>query len=134
MHEVAAMRGALSMVLERMRDVGAIRVTHVELTLGTSGHLTEEAARQHFAVLAAGTPAEGATLAFTWLPATYQCFSCLRQFESTAPEAEAACPDCGDIALEIGHRDDYYVSSIEVELPDDSINASKRQLPPVFAQ
>ncbi len=127
MHEVAAMQGALRTVLEQMRAAGGERVTHVEMTLGTSGHLTEDAARQHFAVLAASTQAEGATLGFTWLPATYQCFTCLRQFESTVSASEALCPDCGNIALEIAHRDDYYVSRIDVELPSEDTATSGQQ-------
>jgi Zn finger protein HypA/HybF involved in hydrogenase expression len=128
MHEVAAMQGVLSTVLERMREAGAERVTHIELTLGTSGHLTEDAARQHVSALAVGTPAEGATLGVTWLPATYQCFSCLHQFESADPAAEATCPNCDGIALEIAHRDACYVSSFEVELPSEAIAVSGRQL------
>jgi hydrogenase nickel incorporation protein HypA/HybF len=115
MHEVAAMRGAVSAVLARMRDEGASRVTRVTLVLGVSGHLTEDAARQHFAVLAKGTPAEHAQLDISWLPATYQCFDCLHRFTSTQPPDAVLCPECDGLALEVAHCDECYVSEIEVE-------------------
>ncbi len=114
MHEVAAMRGVVGTILERTREAGAARVTRVRLMLGASGHLTEDAARQHFAVLAADTPASDADLDIEWLPATYQCFDCLQRFESAQPPAEVVCPACGGLALEIGHQDVCYVSEIDV--------------------
>jgi Zn finger protein HypA/HybF involved in hydrogenase expression len=94
-------------------------VTEVRLALGASGHLTEEAARQHFATFAKGTPAERATLTFTWLPATYRCFGCLRVFQSTEPAASVECPTCGAVALEIAHEDTCAVSYIDVAYDGD---------------
>jgi Zn finger protein HypA/HybF involved in hydrogenase expression len=119
MHEIAAMQGAVSDVLDALKRSGGRKVTHVYLTLGASGHLTEEAARQHFAALAQGTSAEGAELIFTWLPATYQCFSCLNQFESLAPADAVACPECGGVALETAHQDVCWVEAIDVDGGDE---------------
>jgi hydrogenase nickel insertion protein HypA len=118
MHEVAAMRGAVATALEQMRAAGATRVTEVHLMLGASGHLTEAAARQHFETFAKGTPAEHATLTFSWLPATYRCFGCLRIFETTAPAASVECPTCGAVALEIAHDDTCAVEYIDVAYGD----------------
>jgi hydrogenase nickel incorporation protein HypA/HybF len=114
MHEVAAMQGAVRTILEQMQQAGGSRVTTVELILGASGHFTEEAARQHFAVLTTDTPAEGAALEIFWLPATFQCFSCLHRFESCELIELVRCPQCGDLALEIEHQDACYVSAIDV--------------------
>jgi hydrogenase nickel incorporation protein HypA/HybF len=121
MHEVAAMRGAVSAALARMREEGATRVTRVTLVLGVSGHLTEDAARQHFAVLAKGTPAEHAQLDITWLPATYQCFDCLHQFTSIQSPDAVLCPECDGPALEIAHSDNCCASEIEVEGPAEAL-------------
>lgn len=129
MHELAATRGMLATTLERMREVGAVRVTRVELTIGASGHLTEDAVRQHFELLAKGTPAEGATLTFSWLPATYQCFTCLQEFASAAPSAEIACPGCGGVALEVEHQETYYASTIEVAFDADETSAAGLAMP-----
>ena len=115
MHEVAMMQGAVSDVLAALKRSGGRGVTHVYLTLGASGHLTEAAARQHFATLAHGTPAAGAELVITWLPASYQCFSCLARFESLAPAETVACPQCGGVALETTHQDVCQVDAIDVD-------------------
>ena len=115
MHEVAAMRGVVSSVLERMREEHGDEVSRVKLVLGVSGHLTEDAARQHFAVLAEGTPAEHAQLDIEWLPATYQCFDCLHRFTSIQPPDAVLCPECGGLALEIAHSDACYATEIDVE-------------------
>ena len=120
MHEVAAMQGVVSAILESMRQAGGSRITQVQLVLGASGHFTQEAARQHFEVLSAGTPAEGASLEISWLPASFQCFSCLHRFESSRSAEQVACPRCGNIALETGHQDTCYVSAIEVTFDESS--------------
>jgi hydrogenase nickel incorporation protein HypA/HybF len=119
MHEVAAMQGMVQTVLEYMQQAGGARVTHVQLVLGASGHFTEEAARQHFAVLTAGTPTEGAVLTIVWLPAQFQCFTCLHRFASCGPAEQVMCPQCGDLALEIEHQDVCYVSSIDVSFDEE---------------
>ncbi len=115
MHEVAAMRGVVTAVLARMREEHATEVTRVKLVLGASGHLAEDAARQHFAVLTEGTPAERAQLEIEWLPATYQCFDCVHRFTSTQPPDAVLCPECGGLALEIAHSDECYATDIDVE-------------------
>jgi hydrogenase nickel incorporation protein HypA/HybF len=126
MHEVAAMQGMVWTVLEHMQQAGASHVTQVQLMLGASGHFTEEAARQHFAVLAAGTPAENATLEITWLPVTYQCFSCLHRFASCEPAEQMTCPQCGGQALVIEHQDVCYVFAIDVAFDDEESERSFR--------
>jgi hydrogenase nickel incorporation protein HypA/HybF len=114
MHEVAAMRGAVSTVLEQLHCAGGSRVTSVDLVLGASGHLSEDAARQYWELFTRDTAAQDATVSITWAPATFQCFSCLHQFKSTEPAAEVACPACGGVALEIAHEDVCAVRSLDV--------------------
>jgi hydrogenase nickel incorporation protein HypA/HybF len=114
MHDVAAIQGVVTTALAELRAAGGNRVTGVHLVLGASGHVSEEAARQHFAALAKGTPAEGAALTFTWLPATYQCFDCLARFECQRPAEVVSCPTCGGVALEISHQDVCYALAIDV--------------------
>jgi hydrogenase nickel incorporation protein HypA/HybF len=130
MHELAAIQGAVSDVLTALKQCGGRSVTRVYLTLGASGHLTEEAARQHFVALAQGTLAEGAELVITWLPASYQCFSCLNQFESLAPADAVACPQCGGVALETAHQDVCWVEAIDVDVGDEREVANDSALTP----
>jgi Zn finger protein HypA/HybF involved in hydrogenase expression len=114
MHELAMMQGVITTALAEMRAVGGTRVTGMHLTLGASGHLSEDATRQHFAALAQGTPVEGAALTFTWLPATYQCFDCLARFECERPAVAASCPTCGGVALEVRHQDVCVALTIDI--------------------
>lgn len=115
MHEVAMMQGAVATITETLERAQAARVTHVALTLGASGHLTEAAARQYFELFTRDTPIADAELEITWLPATYQCFACLSQFTSLAPAEQVVCPTCGAVALEVAHQDVCFVRAIEVE-------------------
>jgi hydrogenase nickel incorporation protein HypA/HybF len=123
MHEVAAMRGIVSLALEKMAEAGGKRVTSLEMVLGRSGHMSEGAARQNFELLAKDTAVEGAVLNISWIPAVYQCFNCARRFESHLPQDEVTCPDCGGVAIEVEHHDDCYLSSIEVA-DDDTLPES----------
>ena len=114
MHEVAVMQNVVQTILARMQQAGACRVTEAQLVIGASGHFTEDAARLHFEALTRGTPIEGAELSISWLPASFQCFSCSHRFESYEPSEQVACPRCADMALEIGHKDICFVSAIDV--------------------
>jgi Zn finger protein HypA/HybF involved in hydrogenase expression len=100
----------------------------VYLTLGASGHLTEEAARQHFALLSQGTAVANAELVISWLPASYQCVLCLNQFESLAPADAVACPQCGGVALETAHQDVCWVDAIEIDSGGDGEPADTASL------
>ncbi len=114
MHEVAAMQSAVHTALKYMRQAGAARVTNVQLSVAVSGHFTEDVVRQYFTLFTAGTPAKDATLTIIWLPATYQCLTCLQTFQSLQPAVEALCPACGEAALEIDHLDICGVSAIDI--------------------
>src|SRR6266581_2036945 len=96
MHEVAVMQNVVETLLASMEKAGASRVTNVQLVLSTSGHFTEEAVHLSFQALTQDTAIEGATLALSWLPATYR-LSCKHRFESTS--STGTCPHCGDVAL-----------------------------------
>ena len=114
MHEVAAIKGVISSIVDAMHQAGGERVTLVRLSLGASGHLREEAARQHFAMLAVGTPAENAEVIIGWVLAVYQCFSCGHRFEVIEIVEPVSCPECDGIALEVAHQDVCSASEIEV--------------------
>ena len=131
MHEVAAMQGVVRTVLENLQKAGGQRVTNVQLVLGASSHFTADAAYQLFEALVKGTPAEDASLTIEWVPATYQCFSCLYRFESSEPSARVICPMCGELALEVVHLDTCYVSAIDVICDEENGRVNEMVLPPV---
>jgi len=121
MHEAAAMQGIVRIILHHMQQAGASRVINVQLVLSASGHLTAEAANQHFEALFNGTPIEGASLTIQWLPAEYQCFFCMHRFESGESSNHITCPECGEAALEVSHRDICYVSAIDVSFEEEKV-------------
>ncbi|HEX7734621.1 MAG TPA: hydrogenase maturation nickel metallochaperone HypA [Ktedonobacteraceae bacterium] len=116
MHEGAMMQTVVTTILNSLEKTHGGRVTHIQLELGTSEHFTEEAVRQYFQMLTQDTPAAGAELDLIWLPAIYQCLSCLRRFESTS--STGICPHCGEVGLEVAHRDGCDIRQIEIVLPD----------------
>lgn len=95
MHELPLVSGLLEQALEQMRALGATSLKSVEIRISGPGHLTPEAAAQHFEILARETPAANAEVRVSILPATLRCFDCLHVFESTLPAFEAVCPRCG---------------------------------------
>ena len=113
MHERAVIEGAVSTALQRLSALGDPPVSAVDLVVGVSDHMTEDVLLQHFAICAAGTPLQQATIHIIWTPATYQCFDCLCQFSTAMPPEEVRCPECGGIALEIAHNDECYISALE---------------------
>ncbi len=113
MHERAIIEGAIGTALRRLSALGDPPVSAIDLVVGVSGHMTEDVLRQQFAISAAGTPLQQATIHIIWTPATYQCFDCLFQFSSAAPPEEVRCPECEGIALEISHQDECYISALE---------------------
>ncbi len=130
MHEAALMRDVVSAVLTHQRHAGAAHVTGVRLEVGASSHLTEATVRQYFALLTAGTPAEGAALDITWLPAACWCPACRREFASAPPTDASTCPHCGGAGLELSHQDICRVSAITVvdeREPDASIEPDATQ-------
>lgn len=118
MHEVTAITGAVNTALDYMRQVGASRVTDIELEVGASGHFAEEAIRQYVVMLTANTPAEGTTVRIVWFPATYQCLDCGHCFERSQPTGEAVCPECEGVVLEMNHQDTCRLRAIDVAFDD----------------
>lgn len=129
MHEVAAMQGAVRTALEYMRQAGAARVTNVQLSVAVSGRFTEDVVHQCFLVFTAGTPVAEATLTIIWLPATYQCLTCLHVFQSLQPAVEALCPACRAAALELEHQDICAVSVVDVAFDEHSSTRMGGHLP-----
>jgi hydrogenase nickel incorporation protein HypA/HybF len=130
MHEVAAMQSVIRAVLESLRKAGGARVTNVQLILGASSHFTADAAYQHFEALAKGTPAENASLTIEWLPATYQCLSCVHSFESSEPSSQVTCPRCDELVLEVSHQDICSVSAIDIIYDEENEMVNELVLSP----
>ena len=132
MHEVTAMQGIIRAVLENLRKAGGRRVTNVQLILGSSSHLSADAAYQLFEALAKDTPAENASLTIEWLPATFLCLACQYSFESSEPSSQVTCPRCGELALETAHRDICALSAIDIVCDEEQERVSEVIMSPAY--
>lgn len=65
MHEMSLMRGLMRQIESLAEREGAQAVTSIRLRLGALSHFSPEHFREHFAQVAPGTRAAGATLEIT---------------------------------------------------------------------
>lgn len=114
MHELAITQRILQIALEHAGRAGARRITAIHLVVGDLSSVVDDSVQFYFDHLAPGTPAEGAGLHFTRLPARYRCRACGKEF---APERGLAwqCPACQGWDVEIVQGKEFYLESIEVE-------------------
>jgi Zn finger protein HypA/HybF involved in hydrogenase expression len=68
MHEVALVSAALAQAIDAARRAGAARVQCLTFALQSGGHVSRDAVETLVAVLAQGTPVEGAQIAFETAP------------------------------------------------------------------
>jgi hydrogenase nickel incorporation protein HypA/HybF len=111
MHEMRTARRLVDEAVDLMAGERAERVTDVEVVLCSAARLTAESVRQHFALAAHGTPAEGATLHVSLAPSRYWCVDCAFEFSSLAPDG-GACPRCGRGVLSLERETAAHVASI----------------------
>ena len=112
MHEMAIAKRLVAEALERMDGERGDRLTEVEIVLGASAGLSPESVRQHFALAAQGTPAEGAVVHFTYEPSRYWCFDCMFEFSSRL-HRDGACPRCGGSVVSIDREQLVYVRTVD---------------------
>jgi hydrogenase nickel incorporation protein HypA/HybF len=118
MHDMAAARRLVAESVERMRDEGADEVRDVEVVLGSTAHLSAESLREHFALAARGTPAEGAVVRVTWAPSRYWCIDCMFEYSSRA-HGGGTCPRCGGAVLSIDREEPAHVRTVTAGLRRD---------------
>jgi hydrogenase nickel incorporation protein HypA/HybF len=108
MHEIGLAEAVLDAV-ERRAAGRPIRRARVRA--GVLLRISEPAFAQAFALVAAGTVADGAHLELVIMPVRLACRSCGRTTESD--ELLAVCPECGGTDIDIEDGDGLVLESIQ---------------------
>ena len=122
MHELGIMTGVMESVKTAALDAGADRVLKVSLSVGVMTEAVEDALQFAFDALAEADPYfEGATLEVEMIQPKSICTECGNEF--THDRFHMTCPECGSPFLQLLEGKELQISSIEVDIPDDSASA-----------
>lgn len=106
MREIRLCEALLSAIERR---AGGAEVLAVELRVGVLHEVSELSLRAAFAVVAAGTVAAGARIAFVLMPVHATCRSCGRTVENSV-----VCDFCGSTEISVDGGDEVVVESVTV--------------------
>jgi hydrogenase nickel incorporation protein HypA/HybF len=108
MHEL----GLCSSIVDAIeRRAGERPVAKVRVRVGRLHHVHPEAFDQSFAVAALGTVAEGAAAELVLLPVRARCATCGKSWDGD--DIPVACPECGEMGVELIGGDELVLESIE---------------------
>ena len=109
MHELTLTQNIIDIAVSEAKGQ---RITAINLVIGELSSVVEDSIRFCFDVISKETPAEGARLSVTTVPAVIRCACCSRTF---GMEMEGLCPECGKRGGEVTAGREFYLESIEVE-------------------
>ena len=112
MHEIGLCEGIVEAVLRR---AGGRTVTAVTVRAGVRQRVVLESLRQAFAMVAAGTVAEGAAVDLEVTPVMLSCRTCGDVNETMDPWA--VCPACGGEDVDVTGGDELTVVSLTLRGP-----------------
>ncbi|MBQ8383486.1 MAG: hydrogenase maturation nickel metallochaperone HypA [Clostridia bacterium] len=113
MHELAITQGIVNFALEEAAKRNAAKVTALTVAVGALSGIVPDCIETYFALVAEGTPAEGAKLTFRRIPATVRCPDC--NAESKLPDFRLRCPACTSRKVELLSGREAYIESMEIE-------------------
>ena len=109
MHELTITQNIVDIAVS---EAGPRKIRQINLVIGELSSVVEDSIRFCFDVISKETPAEGAILSVTTVPALIRCASCSCQF---GYRGEGVCPGCGKRGGEVVAGREFYMESIEVE-------------------
>lgn len=115
MHELGVTQSLLEIAVRHAEQAGATRITRLSLVVGELASIVDDSVQFYWDLIAAGTLAEGATLEFKRVPATLRCAACAHEFPLN--HDRYVCPRCGSSRIAVTGGEEFYLESIDVDLP-----------------
>jgi hydrogenase nickel incorporation protein HypA/HybF len=119
MHELSLADAIVQICSEH---AGGRRVVKVELRVGQLRQIVPDALEFAFALVAEGTPIEGAELAIEEVPVRVFCRLCAADTEADA--FPLACAHCGGLDVDVVMGEEFEVEALEIE--DAPLAAARR--------
>lgn len=116
MHEMGIISGVLDATIASAQDVGATKVTAVNLRVGEMTEAIDDALVFAFEALSEGTICEGADLVIEKIMPRSLCFGCSNEFDHD--RFHRACPECGSYETMLVKGRELEIASIEADIPD----------------
>jgi hydrogenase nickel incorporation protein HypA/HybF len=113
MHELVVTENILSIATQHAQQAGASRIVGIEIVMGQLSSMVDDSIQFYWDIISEGTPAQGAALHFTRVPAELECQACHHTYPPTTESF--ACPQCSSLNVKVISGDDLRVESIEVE-------------------
>jgi len=114
-HELGVTQSILEIAVRHAEEAGAARITRLSLVVGDLSSIVDDSVQFYWDLIAAGTLAEGAELVFKRVPATLRCVDCACEFP--LDHERFACPTCGSERVEVSGGQEFFLESIDVDMP-----------------
>lgn len=113
MHELSIMSYMLETVEEKAREMGASRVTAINLVVGARTGAIDDSLLFYFDMITPETIAEGAKLNIRRTYMTFMCEGCDEEYTPKAGGFD--CPRCGKVGRLTYDASELQLESIEIE-------------------
>lgn len=113
MHELAMVESIYDIIIDKLKEYGANRVTQVRLVVGELTGVEDMTMKACFEMYVEATPAAGAKLVIKRVPIKVQCRVCGNEYETSIPFSE--CAVCKNKNIKIISGKELYIDSLEVE-------------------
>lgn len=114
MHELAVTESIVEIVCRHAERAKARRIRRINLAIGDLSSIVDDSVQFYFDFVSQNTLAQGAELIFRRIPVELVCEACAHRW--SPPDADWACPQCGERKGRVAAGREFYVESIEVDV------------------
>lgn len=117
MHEASVVEELVKILRTKAEELHATSVSRVTLVVGELTGYLEESLTFYYEILSRGSLLEGSELAVRYVKPKLRCERCDALFERSPYSFD--CPACGNPGTMTKVGSEFYIESMEAELPDD---------------